>query len=51
LLYALDRRHECGDHTIRHARRERIADGRHVGLDFYDLLIEASMELSQPEKG
>jgi hypothetical protein len=24
-----------------HAFRERIKEGRHVGLDFYDLLIEA----------
>jgi len=31
--------------AVRDARRESIADGRHVGLDFYDLLTEASMDM------
>jgi hypothetical protein len=30
------------------ARGEKIKDGRHVGLDFYDLLIEALMLLNDP---
>jgi hypothetical protein len=34
-------RDEDGD-----GRRERIKDGRHVGLDFYDLLIEPIMKLN-----
>src|SRR5713101_2784390 len=30
-------------------RKKIIKDGRHVGLDFYDLLIEALMECSPPK--
>jgi hypothetical protein len=31
------------------AWKERMKDGRHVGLDFYDLLIEPILYLTVPK--
>ena len=30
---------------------KQIKEGRHVGLDFYDLLIEALIDPGQPREG